>query len=140
MNFFYPTENLQRKPQPLFLTSSQDGGVGRHTAPPRTTKRRTTTNLKTKNNQNCQKIELHGSPTIKELKKTHSSRPVRGAEAGSWAERTRSKAAAGGPGEAAAGTAAVLHSCADKPGGTGKRNGLHNPGLQYREIKPQTSD
>ena len=28
-----------------------------------------TTNLKTKNNQNCQKIELHGSLTTKELKK-----------------------------------------------------------------------
>ena len=29
-------------------TSGQDGGVGRHTVPPRTTKRRTTTDLKTK--------------------------------------------------------------------------------------------
>ena len=37
--------------------------------PPHTTKRRTTTHLKTKNNQNCQKIELYGSPTTKELKK-----------------------------------------------------------------------
>ena len=35
-------------------TSSQDGGIGRHTVPPRTTKRKTT-NLKTKTNQNCQK-------------------------------------------------------------------------------------
>ena len=34
-------------------TSSQDGGVGRYTLPPHKTKRRTTTNLKTKNNQNC---------------------------------------------------------------------------------------
>ena len=33
-------------------TSGQDGGVGRHTEPPHTTKRRTITNLKTKNNQN----------------------------------------------------------------------------------------
>ena len=33
------------------------------------TKRRTTTNLKTKNNQNCQKIELYGRLTTKELKK-----------------------------------------------------------------------
>ena len=32
-------------------TPGQDGGIGRHTAPPRTTKRRATTNLKTKNNQ-----------------------------------------------------------------------------------------
>ena len=64
-------------------TSSQDGGVGRYTLPPHTTKRRTTTNLKTKNNQNCQKIELYGSPTTKELKKKHSSRPVGGVEMGS---------------------------------------------------------
>ena len=49
-----------------------------------------TTNLKKGNNQNCQKIELYGSPTTKELKK-HSSRLVGGAEmesqsgqGGSW--------------------------------------------------------
>ena len=34
------------------MTSSQDGGLGRYTVPPCKTKRRTT-NLKTKNNQNC---------------------------------------------------------------------------------------
>ena len=32
-------------------------------------KRRTTTNLKSVNNQKCQKIKLHGTPTTKELKK-----------------------------------------------------------------------
>ena len=33
------------------------------------------------------------------------------------------------------------HSCADKPGGmAGEHSRLHNPGLQRREIKPQTSD
>ena len=52
-------------------------------------------NLKTKNNQNGQKIELYGCLTTKEIKKKHASRPVGGAETGSWAERTRSKAAAG---------------------------------------------
>ena len=52
------------------LTSSQDGGVGRHTVPPYTTKRRTTTNLKAKHNHNCQKIKLHGSLTTKELEGT----------------------------------------------------------------------
>ena len=61
-------------------TSSQDGGIGRYSVPPRTTKRRTTTNLKTKSNQNCQKIELYGSLTTKELKKKHSSRLVGGVE------------------------------------------------------------
>ena len=68
--------------------------------PPRTTKRRTTTNAKTKNNQNRQKIKLYGSPTNKELKKKHSSKPVGGVEMGSQVERTHSKAAAGGPGQA----------------------------------------
>ena len=72
----------------MFSTSGQDGGIGRYTVPPRTTKRRTTTNLKTKNNQNYttvfgQKIRLYGSLTTKELKKKHSSRPVGGVETGS---------------------------------------------------------
>ena len=62
-------------------TSGQDGGVGRYTVPPHTTKR-TTTHFKTKNNQNCQKIKLYGSPTTKELKKKHSFRPVEGVEPG----------------------------------------------------------
>ena len=62
-----------------------------------TTKRRTT-NLKTKNNQNCQKIKLYGSPTTKELKKKHSSRPVGRAETVSQAERTHGKAMAGAQG------------------------------------------
>ena len=65
---------------------------------PCTTKRRTTTNLKTKNNQNCQEIELYGSPTTKEIKKKHSFRQVGGIETGSWVERTRGRTAAGGPG------------------------------------------
>ena len=47
-----------------------------------TTKRRTTTNLKTKINQNCQKIKLYGSLTTKELKKKHSPRLVGGEETG----------------------------------------------------------
>ena len=77
-------------------TSGEDGDIGRYTLPPHTTKRRTTTNLKTKNNQNCQKIELYGSLTTKELKKKHSSRPVGGAEMGSRVERTHGKVVAGG--------------------------------------------
>ena len=66
----------------LSWTSGQDRGIGRYTLPPSTTKRRTTTNLKTKNNQTCQKIELCGSPTTKELKKKHSSRPLGGVDMG----------------------------------------------------------
>ena len=77
-------------------TSGQDGGASRYSLPPHTTKRRTKTNLKTKNNENCQKIELCKSPTNKELKKNHSSRLlVGGAEMGSLAETTLYKEAAG---------------------------------------------
>ena len=38
--------------------SGQDGGVGRKASLPCTSKRRITTNLKTINNQNCQKMKL----------------------------------------------------------------------------------
>ena len=114
-------------------TSSQDGGVGRYTLPRRTTSRKETTNLKTKNNQNCQKIELYGSPTTKELKKKHLYRLVGRAEdaqqGGNW--RT--------------GWVrwwlidwVVPHLHADKPGGiTGEWDRWCNPGFQPREIKLQ---
>ena len=36
--------------------------------------------LKSNNTQNCQKIELYGSPATRDLKKPHSSRRVGGAE------------------------------------------------------------
>ena len=57
--------------------------------PPRTTKRRTTTNIKTKNTWNCQKIELYGSLTTKLLKKKHSFKLLGGAGMGSqgWGRR-----------------------------------------------------
>ena len=63
------TEN-KRRPQRVLKIR---GGVlpakmEAYTLPPRTTKR-TTPNLKTKNNQNCEKIELYGSLITKELKK-----------------------------------------------------------------------
>ena len=85
--------------------------------PPCTTKRRATTNLKAKNNQNYQKIELYRSTTTKKVKKKHSFRQVRGAEMGSRAERTLSKAAAGGLGWARK-QRAFPHLCVDKLGGT----------------------
>ena len=50
-------------------SSSQDGGVGRNPSLPCTNKRRIITNLKSINNQKCQKIKLHGTPTNKNLKK-----------------------------------------------------------------------
>ena len=53
------------------------------------------TNLKTINNQNSQNIKLHGTLTIKELKK-HSSRLVGGQRrVAGWVERTGGKAGAG---------------------------------------------
>ena len=48
-----------------------------------TAKKRITTNLKTKDNQNCEKIKPHASPTRKDLKK-HSSNLVEEGETGSW--------------------------------------------------------
>ena len=83
---------LQKSPKRQREDFGQDGGIGRYTVPPSTTKRRTTTNLKTKNNQKCQKIELYRSPTTKELKEKHSFRLVGGVETGSWVEKTHSKA------------------------------------------------
>ena len=65
------------------------------TAPPHTTKRRVTTNLKTKSNHKCQKTKLYECSTTKELKKKQSSRLVGEAETVSWVERTLGKAAAG---------------------------------------------
>ena len=95
---------------------------------PHTTKTRTTTNLKTKSNQNRQKIKLYGSLTTKELKKKHLSRPVGEAETGSCAERTCGKAAGCGAGWARQWLADLVrqwvvdweapHLCADKLGGT----------------------
>ena len=60
-------------------SSSQDGDVGRDPSLPPTTKRRITTNLKSINNQMCQKIKLYGILTTKELKKKSSrtTRPAR---------------------------------------------------------------
>ena len=101
-------------------TSSQDGDIGRYAVPPCTTKRGTTTNLKIRNNQNCQKIKLYGSLTTKELKKKHSSRLVGGAEMGSsWRTRcTRQQLA----------DQTAPHLRGDKPGGTtGEQDRPHNP-------------
>ena len=77
-------------------TFDQDEGIGRYALLCSTIKRRTTTNLKTENNQNCEKIELYGSPTTKELKKKYSSRLVMVGKQVANVERTNGKAAAGG--------------------------------------------
>ena len=93
---------LKKYPQ----ASSQDRGVDGYTFPTHTTKTRTTTNLKTKNNQNCQKIDLHGSLTTRELKKKHSSRLVGGKERGNQSRRggAAKQQLEDWPGEVAAGS------------------------------------
>ena len=60
-------------------SSGQDGGTGRNPSLPCTTKRRITTNLKSINNQKCQKMKLHGTLTTKKLKKksTRTTRLVK---------------------------------------------------------------
>ena len=94
------------------------------------TKRRTT-NLKTKNNQNCQKIELCGSSTTKELKKKHSSRLVGEVETGS---QGREDGQCNRPGWARGQLVdwVVPHSRADKLGGTtGEQDRPHNRGFEW---------
>ena len=73
--------------------------------PPFTTIRRITTNLKTKNTQNCQKIELYGSLVTKNLKKPYSYRQE-GQSQGARAERMRC-----GGGKAADGTGSCIFRC-----------------------------
>ena len=76
-----------------------------------------------------------------ELKKTHLSRLVGGAEMCSRVERTYSKVAAGGPSkevDCGVGWARLQLTGKAAAGGPGDRP--HNPGLQHGEIKPRTSD
>ena len=67
---------------------------------PRTTKRRITTNLKSINNQKCQKIKLHGTPTTKELKKkiNQKNQTGQGADHSGWLRKTAVKWQTLGPG------------------------------------------
>ena len=116
--------------------SRQDGGIGRHTLHPHTTKRGTTTNLKTKNNQNCQKIKLYGSLTTKELKKNHSSRLVGGVEMDSCSGEDTRQGGTWRTGQVR--QLAIPHLHVDKPGGkTGEQDRLCNLGFQHRNRKPQ---
>ena len=103
---------------------------------PHTTKRRITTNLKTKNNKNCQKIKLYGSTTTKKVKKKHSFRLIGGAEIGNWDGEDAGQGGSWQTGwvmhQLADG--AVPYSCADKPGRTtGEQHRLRKPGFQCLE-------
>ena len=98
-------------------------------------------NSKTKNSQNCQKTELYRSPTTKGIKEKHSSRPVGGAETGTWAERTRGNVAAGGASKVVdCGVGWARLQLAGEAAAVGPSERSPNPGLQLRKIKPQTSD
>ena len=84
---------------------------------------------------------MYGSPTTKELRKKHSSRPVEGWRWAAGAERTHGKVAAGGPSkvvDCGAGQAKLQLPGEAAAGGPGDR--LHNPEFQLGEIKPQTTD
>ena len=99
--------------------------------PPLTTKRRTKKNLKTKNNQNCQKIELYGSLTTMELKEETFIQTSRRGRDGKWGWR-------GLVARQWLEDQAVPYLHADKLGGTsGEQDRWCNPGFQCREIKPQ---
>ena len=56
----------------------QDGGIDKHSSPPCTNTTKLQLNYRTIITQNCQKIELYGSGTTKELKKPHSPRWIGG--------------------------------------------------------------
>ena len=117
--------------------------------PPHTTDR-TTTNLKTKNNLNCQKIKLYKSPTTKELKKKFIQDGRRGRDGqpdrenlwqhSNWRTRA-SKLQLADLAKWQLEDRVVPYLCEDKPGGTtGEQDRLQNSGFQHGEIKPQTSD
>ena len=86
--------------------------------PPCTTIRRITTNFKTKNTQNCQKIKLHGSLTTKYVKKPSSPQASSSGRDGEPGWRGWGKVLTGGLGEVAAPDGAAPHSHADKLGET----------------------
>ena len=84
--------------------------------PPRTTKRRTTTNLETKNDQNCQKIELLWKPDNQGVKEETFFRLVGGVETGGQGREDsgRGSLRTGWVGRQLA-DQEVPHSCTDKP-------------------------
>ena len=94
--------------------------------------------LKKKTKNNCQKIELYGSPTTKELKKKHSTRLAGGAEMGS---QGREDMRQDGSWQAWMmrqwlADQAVSHLLVDKLGGTtGEQDRPCNPGFQCSENK-----
>ena len=77
----------KRKIKKILPISGEDGVIGKDASPPGTTVAKTTLDYKTNITQKCQKIKLCGTPTTKDLKKSHSSRQVGGVETWSGAEK-----------------------------------------------------
>ena len=94
-------------------------------------------------------MELQGNPTTKEIKKKHSSRPVGGAETDSQGgedlpclggtQRTAERGT-NGAGSAAGYTPQPHIRAQINQTNGGEHSKPSNPGLQLKEIKPQTSD
>ena len=120
-------------------TSNQDGDIGRYTLPPHRTKRRTTTNIKTKKqpelleNRTVWKSNNQG---VKEKTLIQTSRRGRDRQLG-WTGLTARWQLEDRGGQRLA-KQAVPYLCADKLGGTTReRDRPHNLGFQRGEIKPQ---
>ena len=113
-------------------SSVRDGGIGRNSLLPHTTKRRITTNLKTKN-QKSQKVILHGTLTTEELKK-HSFRLVGGVDMGSQRRGCTVKQQTEWLRLGLA-NQVVPHSCVDKLRGRRGARQTVTPRLSVRETK-----
>ena len=68
-NWLWDHIKILRNNKQINRSSSHDGGVRRNPLLAHKTKSRIATKLKSINNQKCQKIKLHGTPTTKELNK-----------------------------------------------------------------------
>ena len=113
------------------MTSGQDGGIGRYALLPHTTKRRTTTNLKTKNKKNLQKNQTvwkYNKKGVQEEPFIQTGRRGRDRLLGWRGHAARWQLV----------DRAVPHSFVDKPGRTtGEWDRLHNPGFQHGKLEPQ---
>ena len=89
---FIPSRNSQ--------ASGQDGGVGRHTVPPRTTKRQTTTIKKKKQNPELTENRTVWKPDNQRVKEETFIQTSRRGRDGQPRQETHGKVGAGGPGRA----------------------------------------
>ena len=119
-------------------TSGQDGGIGRHTVSPRTTKRRTTTNLKTKITGTAKKSNCMEVQQPRSQKRNIHPDWQEGWRQAAGVERTCSKETDQVDARWLLVVCAFPHMCVEKSEDTTrKRDRLHNPGFQHRQLKPQ---